>query len=217
MILGGEYFKNITRAKKRAREILNGTVLEKRISSGTQEYEFLSDMAKLNKEAKLKITGEIEYFFVAKFGRYSKRCFFIKCVGAAPEDCGIPACFDNCFTLNLQSLRTAILEQIEAFRRLRTGVNHLSFISDYSGKEFPIEELHIDHEFPIFRDFVTDFFELRKIDIRNKLLTFGVKMEADPVWIDPPLIEEFKEAHRAVKLRLVSRKENLSDLRKTRR
>ena len=47
------------------------------------------------------------------------------------------------------------------------------------------------------------------------MLTRSADQKSDPVWNDPELLADFLAFHRAFPLRLVQRRENLSDLKKS--
>lgn len=140
-------------------------------------------------------------------------CFWLERTNGAKTDFGVPACMRNVGHLNKQSLREAIAPQLANFKSRKLMGCIDSFVSEYSGRVFPVAEAVADHVEP-FDSIVVQFFSGRGVDIETELLTKSVDASSSPVWRDPSLIKEFLNFHAAFPLRLVHARENLSEIKK---
>lgn len=140
-------------------------------------------------------------------------CFWLERTDGVKTDFGVPACIKKVGNLNKQSLREAIAPQLAdfKFRKLMDCVD--SFVSEYSGRVFPVAEAVADHVEP-FDSIVAQFFSAHGVDIETEMLTKSVDASSSPVWRTPTLIKEFLEFHATFPLRLVHARENLSEIKK---
>jgi hypothetical protein len=140
-------------------------------------------------------------------------CFWIERSDGTKTDFGFPACVQTIGGLNRQSFRALIRPQIYAFKDRRLAECGDWFESDYSGESHHISDAHIDHEIE-FEEIVRRFADQEGIDIDAELLTVACDARSEPTWKDANLAERFKAFHRSFPLRLVSKNENLSELRR---
>jgi len=180
------------------------------------DIDFLSELIAGHKEAETKIGVGIARFFVAPPPDYPGECFWIERIDGVKTDFGVPACLDDIETINKASLRMSVSSQIEDFRRRALNGRVDTFVSEYSGREFPIAEADVDHVIP-FDTLIKDFFENKDIDISTTMLTQSVDRASNPRWKSINLRNEFLEFHSKAHLRLVHRRENLSDIKKEKR
>ncbi len=145
---------------------------------------------------------------------HNTTCFWLERTDGSKTDFGVPACIRKVSYLNKQSLREAILPQLERFKSQKFAGRPDFFESEYSGKIFPVAQAVVDHHVETFDAFVERFFQERGIDISTEMLTKSVDATSSPVWRNPALIEEFLAAHATTPLRLVHWRENLSDIKK---
>ena len=71
----------------------------------------------------------------------------------------------------------------------------------------------VDHVTP-FDQIVDQFFGILGIDLNTTLLTAAVDAPSAPVWRNPQLTADFQKYHRGFPLRLVHRRENLSEIKR---
>jgi hypothetical protein len=178
------------------------------------DLEFLSELFACNVEANQKRGAGIKRFYWDWAPQYSTPCFWIERAEEKPTEFGVPACLERIGRLNRQALRAAVNPEISAFRNRRLASAGSYFVSDFSGKSFPVEEAEADHVTP-FNEIVAQFFGTRGIDIENHMLTRAVDAQSEPVWRDDALIAAFCEFHRPFPLRLVHSRENQSDIKRS--
>lgn len=176
---------------------------------------FLKDLIDCHIEADIKIGVGIKRFYVAPPPDHPGECFWIERIDGSTTDFGVPSCLNDIGLINRASLRMLISPQIEAFRANRLSGELRTFTSDYSGKDFPVDEADVDHVIP-FEQIVTNYFSARKIDIETTMLTESADRKSTPKWKSIKLRDEFFEHHQGFPLRLVQRRENLSDIKKER-
>lgn len=140
-------------------------------------------------------------------------CFWLERTNGRKTDFGVPACIKKISHLNKQSLREAIAPQLAEFKSRKLATCTVSFVSEYSGKVFPVAEAVADHV-ETFDSIVERFFREGGVDISTEMLTRSVDATSTPVWRNPVLIEEFLAFHAAFPLRLVQARENLSEIKK---
>jgi hypothetical protein len=140
-------------------------------------------------------------------------CFWLERADGSKTDFGVPSCIKKIGHLNKQSLREAIAPQLADFKARKLAACAGSFISEYSGKAFPVAEAVADHV-TTFDSIVDRFFQERGVDIGTEMLTRSVDATSSPVWRNPDLIEEFLAFHRSFPLRLVQARENLSEIKR---
>ena len=107
----------------------------------------------------------------------------------------------------------AIKHQMDEFKVKALSKCGETFVSEYSGTVFPISEAVADHKIE-FETIVQEFFTAKGVDLECELLTMSVDQRSEPVWRDPTLLESFLVHHGKFPLRLVQRRENLSDIKK---
>jgi hypothetical protein len=178
-------------------------------------FNFLSDLLNRHVNKHDKIGDGIEYFFINLAPDHPETdCFWVRQKNGTETDFGIPACLKGILQLNKQSLREAIADQISEYRSKVINPQQTTFCSEFSGIKYPISEAVIDHVTP-FDDIVSGFFKEKGIEIETVLLTHSVNASSKPIWKDQILINEFKEYHRKFQLRVVSKIENLSDIKRS--
>lgn len=174
-----------------------------------KDHAFLSRLLSGHINAKQKSGVGVHCFFVDK-ASFGTSCFFVRRKDFTETDFGISSCLKSCRRINMESFRAVVWPQICKFRKQFTGD---FFISEYSGKRFPISELHIDHV-PHFVEIVDSFCLQNGIDI-NKPITVPVDNSFEPVWEDASIPERFTKYHDCVaRLRPVSAGENTGELNK---
>ena len=173
----------------------------------------ISDLLLHHKERSEKVGTGVKRFFVDFSPDHPTRCFWIERVDGTITKFGVPACLVSVRNLNLQSLRQAVESFVEDFKVHRIGTAKF-FISDYSGLEFALTEAHVDHEIP-FELIADKFFQDAGFSLDDGLLTKSSDSTSKPTWINQPLIVRFVDYHSGFPLRLVSARENLSDIRRS--
>jgi len=178
------------------------------------DLEFLGELFACNVEANEKRGAGIKRFYWDWAPHYSTPCFWIERAEEKPTEFGVPACLERIGRLNRQALRAAVHPEISEFRNRRLASAGSHFVSDFSGKSFPVDEAEADHVTP-FNEIVAQFFGARGIDIENHMLTRAVDAQSEPVWRDEALIAAFRKFHSPFPLRLVHRRENQSDIKRS--
>lgn len=173
----------------------------------------IADLLLHHKERGEKVGAGVKRFFVDFAPDHPTGCFWIERVDGTKTKFGVPACLVSVRNLNLQSLRQAVESFVEDFKVRRIGRAKF-FISDYSGMEFAVTEAHVDHEIP-FELIADKFFQDEGLSLDNGLLTISSDSKSKPTWINQALIQRFVDYHSGFPLRLVSARENLSDIRLT--
>jgi hypothetical protein len=171
----------------------------------------VTDLLQCHVDREQKIGAGIKRLFVDYAPDHPSLCFWVERVDGGKTDFGVPACLQGIGVLNRQSFRQVIRPVIDAFRQRRIG-NATTFVSDVSGKRFSIMEAHVDHEIP-FDDIIASFANAEDISVETQLLTMSRDACSVPVWIDAKLPRRFLKRHAQYPLRLVHRRENLSDIK----
>lgn len=163
-----------------------------------------------------KIGTGVKHFFVAEAPDHpNTTCFWLqRDDGSPPTDFGIPACIDGIGNLNRQSLRESVREDIYAYRDARLAGSSLTFLSDHSRLPFPISQAHVHHADASFEEIVLAFAAKEGIDLESELLTMSADASSIPCWREPSLAARFRGFHSNFKLALVSKSENLGELKK---
>ena len=174
---------------------------------------FLTDLFACNVEANEKRGKGVKHFYWQKSPNHSTDCFWAERVEGPPTDFGLAACIRCIGVLNRSSLRAAVHPQIDDFRRQRLSACNTHFVSDFSGQHHPVDQADVDHV-PPFEDLVREFFSERGVDIESTLLTRSVDGRSEPAWRDEPMIDAFRARHSLHRLRLVSKRENQSDIKR---
>lgn len=154
-------------------------------------------------------------FFVDDAPEHHGQCFWIERTDHTTTDWGVPSCLVGAGRLNRLSLRMAIKPQMAEFKTEALSQCSDTFVSEYSGVKFPIDEAVVDHTVE-FESIVKDFFTSKGIDIEHDLLTMSADQKSEPVWRDPSLLADFIAHHKSCPLRLVQWRENLSEIKKDR-
>lgn len=176
---------------------------------------FLADLFACNVEADEKRGKGVTHFYWQKSPDHPTDCFWVARIEGPPTDFGVAACIRRIGMLNRLSLRAAVAEQIENFRRQRLPAGATQFVSEFSGISFSAHQADVDHV-PPFDDLVAEFFAEHGIDLEATLLTRSVDGRSEPAWRDEAMIDAFRARHSLHRLRLVSRRENQSDIRRAR-
>ena len=176
---------------------------------------FLTALIQGHIERAQKIGVGVKRFFVDYAPDHPNDiCFWIERTDGSTTDFGVPACLQNIGRVNRMALRMAIRADLDVFKAQALAACGESFVSDYSGKTFPVAEAVADHVI-LFENIVGQFFAKRGIDLETTMLTRSADQKSDPVWNDPALLANFLAFHRTFPLRLVQRRENLSDVKKS--
>jgi hypothetical protein len=178
-----------------------------------QDVGFLADLFSCNVEAEQKRGRGIKRFYWSRSPDHPTDCFWVERIEGPPTDFGVPASIRRIGTLNRASLRAAVQSDIDAFRAARLPIGATHFVSDFSGRTYPVSDMEVDHV-PTFQEIVSGFYSERGIDVENLLLTRAVDGKSEPAWRSEAMIEEFRTYHRGFKLRLVSSLENQSDIKR---
>jgi hypothetical protein len=144
---------------------------------------------------------------------HTTTCFWLERTDGSKTDFGVPACIKKVGYLNKQSLREAIAPQLAEFKSRKLATRTISFVSEYSGKVFPVAEAVADHV-ETFDSIVERFFPAQGVDINTEMLSRSVDATSSPVWRNPSLIEQFLAFHATFPIRLVQARENLSEIKK---
>ena len=175
---------------------------------------FVQDLIQGHVERVSKIGVGVKRYFVNYAPDHPGDCFWIERVDGSDTDFGVPACLQDIGRINRLALRMAIRGDLDRFKSEALARCGETFVSGFSGKEFPVAEAVADHV-TTFEEIIVQFFTTRGIDIDTAMLTRSVDRRSDPVWIDPLLFEQFLTEHRRYPLRLVHWRENLSEIKKT--
>jgi Protein of unknown function (DUF3223) len=173
----------------------------------------LSELLRGHVEYEEKVKCGVRQFLTAPAPDHNSTCFWIERKDGSTTDFGVGACVQSIGVLNRQSFRAIIRPQIYAFKDMRLAGCTDTFVSEYSGETFPISQAHVDHEIE-FEEIVKRFATAEGIDLEAELLTVSCDARSEPKWRDESLAARFLEFHPKFRLRLVSKRENLSDLRR---
>ena len=169
------------------------------------------DLLQCHVDRAQKIGAGIKRLFVDYAPDHPSLCFWVERVDGVATDFGVPSCLQGIGILNRQSFRQLVRPVIEEFKQRRTGTS-VTFVSDFSGASFSVSEAQVDHE-TAFEDILAGFAAAEGFSIETKLLTMSRDACSVPVWIDPTLPDRFLQHHAKFPLRLVQRRENLSDIK----
>ena len=171
----------------------------------------VTDLLQCHVDREQKIGSGIKRLFVDHAPDHPSLCFWVERFDGVSTDFGVPSCLQGIGILNRQSFRQLVRPVIAEFKQRRIGTS-VAFVSDFSGATFSVAEAHVDHETP-FDDILAEFATVEGFSIDTKLLTMSCDACSVPVWIDPGLRARFLEHHSKYPLRLVHRRENLSDIK----
>jgi len=178
-----------------------------------QDVGFLADLFACNVEAEQKRGLGIKRFYWSKSPDHPTDCFWVERVEGPPTDFGVAASIRRIGALNRTSLRAAVQAEINAYRAARLLDTSTHFVSDYSGRTYPVGEAEVDHV-PAFEEIVRRFCGERGIEVETMLLTRAMDGQSKPAWRSEAMIEDFRAYHRGFALRLVSSRENQSDIKR---
>jgi len=181
--------------------------------SNPDDIAFLRDLVASHVHSDDKSGVGVARFYSDYAPEHITTCFWLERTDGSKTDFGVPACIKKIGHLNKQSLREAIAPQLSEFKSHKLSACIVSFVSEYSGKVFPVAEAVADHV-ETFDLIVERFFQERGVDINTEMLTRSVDATSSPVWRNPVLIEEFLAFHATFPLRLVQARENLSEIKK---
>jgi hypothetical protein len=171
----------------------------------------VTDLLQCHVEREQKIGAGIKRLFVNYAPDHPSLCFWVERADGLATDFGVPSCLQGIGILNRQSFRQLVRPVIEDYKQRRIGAASI-FQSDFSGASFPVNEAHVDHETP-FDNILAEFAVAEGFSIETKLLTMSCDACSLPVWIDPGLPARFLKHHSKYPLRLVHKRENLSDIK----
>ncbi len=171
----------------------------------------VTDLLQCHVDRTQKIGSGIKRLFVDYAPDHPSLCFWVERVDGAVTDFGVPACLQGIGILNRLSFRQLVRPIVHEFKQRRVSLSE-TFVSDFSGTTFPVSEAHVDHEIP-FDDILADFAKAERFSIETQLLTRNCDASSLPIWIDPALRERFLQHHAKYPLRLVHRRENLSNIK----
>jgi hypothetical protein len=180
--------------------------------SAPDDIAFLLDLVAGHIHSDDKSGVGVARFYSDYAPEHATTCFWLERTDGTRTDFGVPACIKKIGHLNKQSLREAIAPQLAEFKSRKLVSSPVSFISEFSGKTFPVAEAVADHVEP-FDTIVDQFFGERGVDIKTEMLTRSVDASSVPVWRNTKLIEEFLKFHALFPLRLVHARENLSEIK----
>lgn len=123
---------------------------------GPDDCAFVADLYRSNVEVAEK-GRDVAWFFWARSPEHPTNCFWIRRPDGTETEFGMRACLDGVERLNRQSLRAAVKEEIDAFRVSRLAPGTTTFVSEFSGKVFPVSEAEVDHVRP-FDQIIDQFF-----------------------------------------------------------
>jgi len=179
------------------------------------DFDFIKDLLANHPEAKTKIGIGIKDIFVDKSPDYPTTCFWIRRNDGSKTDFGINSCVKEIETINKESFRYTISEFNLKLRESRIPKGALVFVSDYSGKQFPVEGAVISSA-PSFDEIVKAFCTKHHVDVASALLTEPVDNNSIPVWKDRTIPDAFRAEYLLAKHLLVDRSEALGCIRKER-
>lgn len=181
--------------------------------SDPADVAFLTDLIGCHVERETKVGCGILRFYVDKAPDHPADCFWIERTDHSKTDWGLLSCLRGIGQLNRLSLRMAIKPQTDAYKIKALAECAGTFVSEYSGATFPINEAVVDHVTD-FENIVQEFFGSKGIDIECALLTMSKDQTSEPVWRNTSLLTEFLAYHQKFPLRLVQWRENLSEIKK---
>lgn len=173
----------------------------------------VTDLLQCHVDREQKIGAGIKRLFVDEAPDHPSLCFWVERVDGISTDFGVPSCLQGIGVLNRHSFRQVIRSVIEEFKQRRLGnIGSPTFVSDFSGKKFPVTEAHVDHEIP-FDDILEAFAKKEGRSIETELLTISQDACSVPIWLDGDLPNRFLRHHSSYPLRLVYKRENLSNIK----
>ncbi len=173
----------------------------------------VTDLLQCHVDREQKIGAGIKRLFVDEAPDHPSLCFWVERTDGISTDFGVPSCLEGIAVLNRQSFRQVVRPVIDKFRQQRLGnKGSPTFVSDFSGKTFPVSEAHVDHEIP-FDDILKAFADKEGLSLATQLLTVSQDACSVPVWLDADLPDRFLRHHDKYPLRLVHKRENLSEIK----
>ena len=181
--------------------------------SNPDDIAFLRDLVAGHAQSSEKIGVGIDRFYWTYAPQHGTTCFWFVRTDGTETEFGVPSCIKQIGPLNKQSLRDAIGDQLATFKAQNIPAGAVTFTSAYSGKECPIADAVVDHV-TTFDSIIEQFFHSRGVDIEREMLTKSVDATSIPVFRDTALIEDFLAYHATFQLRIVEKRENLSEIKR---
>ena len=214
-VLGKSYFHSKKDARNRARKILKKFRDSGRPGKAEgSDFSFLCALVNKHVDGRRKVGPGIREITAGPSSEHPQCwCFLIHRLDDEVRTFSINSCMEEIYPTNIRTLRKMILPQISEFRNRvleRDTTTSDSFVSELSDAHVALEDMHIDHAPPEFREIVELFAKDRNLNLRNTLLATAEKHNRDE-WVYEDFPEDFCAFHATVaQLRAVSRRENLA-------
>jgi hypothetical protein len=175
---------------------------------------FLFDLLELHQQADEKIGCGVVSIEIEQNG--PTRGFWLTRVDGTRTDWSFVACLSppSPERQALSGFRTAVVPQILAFRdeffRDRIGAT-----CPITGEVVTLDNCHVDHESPTFRELVTEFLSCQYTELREVAVVPTRDGDTKTRLLSPELESNWQRFHQLkAKLRIVSMRANLSILRR---
>lgn len=214
--IAGRGFKTKKAITNHVRSILYGASLG--VPLGIEEFEFMRDLLNWHTTASEKVGCGVASIHVQVEQTFNTRCFYLTRIDGTSTDFSFRECLRNSTPMKnfKKACRTAIWPDIKRFR--------FSFfestdkpVCPYTGERLTIRTCHVDHAPPFtFDRIVSDFITSHALDINTvKLIGPSDDNKTENVIEDEELKSAFIAYHnKHANLRVVSKRANLSDIRK---
>jgi hypothetical protein len=138
-VFGSLPFTSIKEVEAHARALRSRYPRNAKITE-QEDVEFLMALFACNVEAVQERGPGIKRFYWSKSPDHPTDCFWVERVEGPPTDFGVAASIRRIGALNRASLRAAVQRDIDAYRAARLPADSTHFVSDFSGRTYPIGE-----------------------------------------------------------------------------
>lgn len=216
--IAGEVFRTKTAVKERARDVLNRESIGDTVDG--EDLSFLAGLLERHPHAAQKIgPGLVAIFVGTPPGWPSQRCFWLRRTDGTETDWSFIECINASSQRAkfLSACRRAVSSQVIAFKFSQSVKDDDWMTCPVTGELITVKASHVDHMAPMtFLALVDRFLQESGIDLETVRLEGIEDQETDDRFADQSLADRWAEFHRQhARLRLVSRRANLSILRKT--
>ncbi|WP_412026728.1 DCL family protein [Deinococcus yunweiensis] len=205
--LGGRFFRSKTELKQYLQSLWRDSAIGDALAP--EDEMIVSELLALHPRQDQKVGAGIQYIYVGLSPEGNNRCFYVRRVDGTTTDFGVDKCLkgDRKMSLFKAACRTAVTDQIEAFRK--------EFHSSEDGKRLIAENelIHVDHSSPTFDHIVGRFFLNKSMTLNDySYAGLGDDNSSQIAFLDQSIADEFADFHRRhAVLEGVTKRHNLSN------
>jgi len=212
MNIAGYDFRSIKDATSYLSSILNALPSNTRLDE--MHDAFLRDLVSMHPRAEEKTKGEISHFSIGPDG-YGHRCFYLHRTDGTKTDFSFHKCLkgEKGDDLVLGAMRTAIVDQIRAFRDAQLKAGNIVRCPFHEEIILDFDNSHVDHKPPrTFYVLVHEWLESVGISLSEVKISESSDNQTFREMTDSVQLNSWRDFHRSnSQLRLTSRLGNLSD------